>query len=111
VLRTPTEDPVKDGLSYRIVEAEMKESTFFTFAITNGNFVLVLNPEHPFYRRVYRPLLESDAIGAKEARTHLELILLASARAEAGASNAGGRRAIAEQRTRWSDTLATYLNR
>lgn len=89
----------------------MKESTLFTFAITNGNFVLVLNPDHPFYRRVYRPLLESDAPEAKDARTRLELLLLASARAEAAAPNSASRRAAAEQRTRWSDILATYLNR
>jgi len=109
-LRSPV-DRAKDGLNYRIVEAEMKETVFFTYVVTNGHFVLVLNPEHPFYRHVYRPLLESETVEAKQARTHLELLLLAAARAEAGTVKSGGRGAVMEQRNRWSDILATYLNR
>lgn len=82
------DEPVPEGqpLDYRIVEANMKETCFFSFAITNGRFVLVLNPEHPFFRKVYRPLSELETPEAKQARTHLDLVLLAAARAEAAAS-------------------------
>lgn len=106
------EEPVPDGqpLDYRIVEANMKETSFFSFAITNGRFVLILNPEHPFFRRVYRPLSELETAEAKQARTHLDLVLLAAARAEAAAARSD-RRAAAENRARWSDILATFLNR
>jgi hypothetical protein len=106
------DEPVPNGqpLDYRIVEASMKESCFFSFAITNGRFVLILNPEHPFFRRIYRPLSELETPEAKQARTHFDLLLLAAARAEAAASR-GDRKAISENRGQWSDILATFLNR
>jgi hypothetical protein len=106
------EEPVPEGqpLDYRIVEASMKETSFFSFAITNGRFVLILNPEHPFYRRVYRPLSELETAEAKQARTHLDLVLLAAARAEAAAARSE-RPGVAANRSRWSDILATFLNR
>jgi hypothetical protein len=106
-------EPVPEGqpLDYRIVEANMKETCFYSFAMTNGHFVLILNPEHPFFRRVYRPLSELDTAEAKQARSHLDLLLLAIARAEASAIRSADRKAVSENRTRWSDILATYLNR
>lgn len=106
-------EPVPEGqpLDYRIVEANMKETCFFSFAITNGRFVLILNPEHPFFRKVYRPLSELETAEAKQARTHLDLVLLAAARAEAAASRAADRKCVTENRARWSDVLATFLNK
>jgi len=106
-------DPIPEGqpLDYRIVEANMKETTFFTYAITNGRFVVIRNPEHPFHRRVYRPLSELETPEAKQARTHLDLLIVAAARAEAAAARSADRRVVAEQRQRWSDLLATYLNK
>jgi hypothetical protein len=108
-LKEPS-DPAS-GLDYRIVEAGMKDTLFYSFTIVNGRFVLILNPEHPFFRHVYRPLTEDDGPEAKAVKTHLDLLLLAAARAEAGEGTAGGRRAAAGTRKRWSDNLATFLNR
>jgi hypothetical protein len=100
-----------DTLDYRIVEASIKETSFFTFLLTNGRFVLIVNPEHPFYKKVYKPLSELETPEAKQARTHVDLLLLAAARAEASAPKTGDRRVIGENRQRWSDVLATFLNK
>jgi hypothetical protein len=96
---------------YRIVEANLKETAFFSYAVTNGHFVLILNPEHPFFRRVYRPLSELETAEAKQARTDLDLLLLAAARSEASAARSTDRRTLAAHRARWSDVLATFLNK
>jgi hypothetical protein len=79
--------------------------------VTNGRFVLIVNPDHPFYKKVYRPLSELDTAEAKEARKHIDLLLLAAARAEATGAKTGDRRVIGENRQRWSDVLATFLNK
>jgi hypothetical protein len=106
-------EPATSGetLDYRIVEANVKDTSFFTHVVTNGRFVLIVNPDHPFYKRVYRPLSELDTPEAKQARTHIDLLLLAAARAEATAPKAGDRRVIGENRQRWSGVLATFLNK
>jgi len=94
---------------YAIVEAPLKETVFFSVARDAERLVLVLNPDHPFYARVYKPLAESDSARDKELRVSLELLLLAAARSEAAT---GGRRgeAVGQFRLDWSNTLATFLN-
>ena len=108
-LKKPPENDVT--FDYRIVEADVKDSSFYSCIVTNGHFVLAINPDHPFFRRVYKPLSDLDTAEAKQARTHIELLLIAAARAEASGTRAGDRRAVAENRQRWSDILATFLNR
>lgn len=109
-LKKPPENG--DGaIDYRIVEADAKDTSFFHGVVTNGHFVLTINPDHPFFRRVYKPLAELDTSEAKTAKTHIELLLIAAARAEASIAKVGDRKTIAENRQRWSDTLATFLNR
>ena len=72
--------------------------------------MLVLNPDHPFYRNVYRPLVESGKKESDELRQHIDLLLLAAARAEALATTEKDRESLCRQRRAWSDTLATLLN-
>ena len=43
----------------------------------------MLNPDHPFYREIYRPLADSDSPRDQQMRAKLELLLLAAARSEA----------------------------
>jgi hypothetical protein len=106
-LRAASEE--KAAGPYAIVEAPLKETVFFSVARDADRLVLVLNPDHPFYARVYRPLTESEAPRDKELRVGLELLLLAAARSEAATD---GRRsdAIGQFRLDWSNTLATFLN-
>jgi hypothetical protein len=94
---------------YAIVETPLRETAFFSVARDRERLVLVINPEHPFYAKVYRPLADSDSPRDKELRTSLELMLLAASRCEAATD---GRRAesLSRFRLEWSNTLATFLN-
>jgi hypothetical protein len=92
---------------YAIVEASVKDTCFFTYAFDGTRLVLVLNPDHPFYREIYKPLADGDSPRDQQLRAKLELFLLAAARCEAAAKHEG---AVARQRLEWSNTLATFLN-
>jgi hypothetical protein len=67
-----------------------------------------LNPEHPFYRDIYKPLADGESPRDQQLRAKLELLLLAAARSEAGVGKSGP--TIAKQRLEWSQTLAAFLN-
>jgi hypothetical protein len=95
---------------YRIVHERIKDTAFFTPVLQDGRVTMVLNPEHPFYKSLYKPLLEEDAPKPSEVRRILELLLLAAARAEAAASRSAERETISAYRTEWSRALAVYLN-
>lgn len=95
---------------YSIVPAALSETAFFNYARDEGRLVLVLNPEHPFYKLVYRPLLESEHPRDEAMRAQIDLLLLAAARTEALLEGEGGLEFAARLRAGWSDTLATFLN-
>ena len=46
---------------YSIIEQPVKDTSFFTLAHDGDRLVLVLNPDHPFYREIYKPLSEGEA--------------------------------------------------
>ena len=96
--------------SYRIVTDDIRDTSFFTYAMKEGAFVLVLNQSHPFYKKVYLPLVENETPANKENRTNIELLLLAAARAEAAATRESQRELLGQTRKAWSDNLATFLN-
>jgi len=98
----------KEKARYSIVEASVKDTTFFSYAYDGARLVLVLNPEHPFYRDIYKPLADADNPRDQQLRAKLELMLLAAARSEAAMK--GMHRKIARQRLEWSNTLAAFLN-
>ncbi len=98
------------GATYSIVESEIADAAFFHSFRHQNRLVLVLNPAHPFYKKVYRPLCEHDHELARALRGQLELILLAAARAEALASKGRNHREIAKQRLAWSNAIASFLS-
>jgi anti-sigma regulatory factor (Ser/Thr protein kinase) len=98
------------GQTYRIVTDDVRDTSFFTYAMKEGAFVLVLNQGHPFYKKVYRPLVENENAANKELRASIELVLLAAARAEAAATRESHREVLGQTRKAWSDNLATFLN-
>lgn len=106
----PTLRPQPDGepSRYGIVEHAVKDMSFFTLAQDRERLVLVLNPEHPFYREIYKPLSEGESSQDPQLRAKLELLLLAAARSEATTS--GKVPALAKHRLEWSNTLAAFLN-
>jgi anti-sigma regulatory factor (Ser/Thr protein kinase) len=93
---------------YGIVEHPVKDTSFFTLAQDGERLVLVLNPDHPFYREIYKPLSEGESPQDPQLRAKLELLLLAAARSEA--STSGKVPALAKHRLEWSNTLAAFLN-
>ena len=101
----------ENGLQYCIREAKMKDTEFFCFAVKNGHFILVINPEHPFYRNVYALLINESKPELKELRCQVDLLLLASARAEALATSKSQRELLKTYRQNWSDILATFLSK
>jgi hypothetical protein len=93
---------------YSIVEHGVKDTSFFTLAHEGDRLVLVLNPDHPFYREIYKPLSEGESARDPQLRAKLELMLLAAARSEA--ASRGKVPALAKHRLEWSNTLAAFLN-
>jgi hypothetical protein len=95
---------------YRIAELSMREAVFFTYAHDGRSLVLLLNPDHPFHSKVYKPLADSELKSDTQVRVKLELMLLAAARAEAARGARRSARAAAEHRAIWSRTLAAFLD-
>ena len=98
------------AVRYQILPTTLNETAFFNYARDDGRLVLVLNPEHPFYRLVYKPLLDSDSPRDEVLRAQIDLVLLAAARNEALLENRVDLRVAEQIRNGWSDILATFLN-
>ncbi len=98
------------GLEYKIVEAAVPDRSFFTYARQEGRLVLALNPSHPFYKQIYKPLADSPAPRDRQMRTQLELVMLALARAEAAEEDGEALACMEGLRLAWSNILATFLN-
>jgi Histidine kinase-, DNA gyrase B-, and HSP90-like ATPase len=99
-------NPGVKAVRYIIIEGSIKDTCFFTFAHDRERLVLVLNPDHPFYREIYKPLADGESPRDQQLRAKLELLLLAAARSEAATKN----KENARHRLEWSNTLAAFLN-
>jgi hypothetical protein len=94
---------------YRIVPTPLSETAFFNYARDRGRLVLVINPEHPFYKIIYKPLLDSDDPHDEAIRSQIDLLLLAAARSEALLEDQETLKVAEDIRNGWSNTLATFL--
>ena len=103
-------DKPAPSMEYRIVPAPLSETAFFNYARDKGRLILVINPEHPFYKIVYKPLLGSDSPRDRAIRSQIDLLLLAAARSEALLQDPETLKLAESIRNGWSDTLATFLN-
>ena len=114
--RHPTLRQTKKGqdasgqLEYKIIESSVRDTAFYTYAREDGRVVLALNPSHPFYKHVYKPLADSSSPQDRKLRTQLELLLLSLARAEATEEDSEAIAYLDRHRLRWSNMLATFLN-
>ena len=108
-IRSLTDVPNKGEMKYSIREAKMKDTTFFCFAIKNGHFILVINPEHAFYKKLYSSLTDENNPNVKELRRQVNLVLLAAARAEAMVTKKAEAETVERFRHSWSDILATFF--
>lgn len=93
------------GLLYKIEEVASSDDAFYSFRLSGRKLILALNTNHPFYNHVFH-----DKSGdVNRQRYHLECLLLALARAEAGAKNEREIDYARRRRIRWSNVLATFL--
>ena len=107
-------DPAaEDRTEYRILvtrtPAKSGAEAFFDFAHERGRLVLTINPDHPFYKRVYRPLERSEDPRDLQMKSQLELFLLAMSR-EVARTQGDARKVLARFNKGFSDTLATLLH-
>jgi hypothetical protein len=93
---------------YTIVESAIKDASFFTYAYDGKKLILVINPEHPFYREIYKSLADGESPRDQELRVKLELLLLSAVRSQVALR--GNANAHSRFRVDWSNTLATFLN-
>lgn len=103
--RFDSADSTKRPLRYLIVEGDAGGNRFMRCYHRDGQLILALNTDHPFYRRLYHPMCERDEPLAASFRQQLDLVLLAAARAEAAVGTSMADRFLES----WSNTMATFL--
>ena len=94
---------------YSIVEEELPNTDFYSHYHEDGRLVLVLNPRHPFYKQLYRPLCDAENDLATSVKGQIELVMLAAARSEANLGRNENRQIIDDLRSEWSDIVASFL--
>ena len=103
-------EPAGLTTNYQVIPAPLSETAFFNYARDEGRLFLVINPDHPFYKIVYKALLDSDSPQDDVIRSQIELLLLAAARNEAMLEDGEETKVAESIRNGWSDILATFLN-
>jgi hypothetical protein len=107
--RRTTGQQLIPGLGYRIEHRVLDDGSFFVPLVLGRELVVLINEGHPFYERVYAPIVKSDDPNARDVYRHLELMLFAAARAECGLTESRARNWARSMRMAWSETLATFL--
>lgn len=96
------------GLGYRIETKKISDQSFFVPMLTEQEIVVLINENHPFYECIYSPFVRLSNQDLKLFQ-HLELTLLAAARAECTLSPTDKKSVIRTMREEWSKVLATFL--
>lgn len=95
-------------MKHAIIHEELAQGSFFEHETDGDRFVLRVNTAHPFYRKLYRPLLDEGK--QPELARQLELLVLSTARHQASARGTADARALRKANEGWSKILALYLN-
>jgi len=98
------------GLGYRIEHKCLDEPSFFVPLPLGQELIVLLNEEHPFYERVYFPVLNAKDHDIKTLHSYLELMLFAAARAECSITSVQKLEWARSMRESWSKVLATFLD-
>jgi len=104
----PSEPESKEP-RFAIVEGRRDSDEFYEVVREGGQLAIILNRTHPFYKKIYGPLLESKRPEDKTLKTHIELLLIAAARAESVHSGAAAKTALNSFRREWGLALGAYL--
>ncbi len=99
---------VINGLHYYLDFQGLKESAFYTAEYSSLGILVQLNSNHPFYSKVYHPLIENQKNAPFYFIKQLEILIFAAARAES-LLDEKQKRIARIYRDNWSRVLSTYL--
>ena len=88
----------------------IEDVSFYLPFFAHDNLKLVLNRDHSFYQKVYQPLVRAEPVEPSLMLEHLQLLLLAAARAECSMKSKEERMAAEHLRHSWSNTLTAFLD-
>lgn len=97
-------------LNYVIEDAATNGLSFYAPSLVRDRLKLILNREHSFYKKVYQPLLDSEGVESRMALQHMQLLLMAAARAECAMRSKKEKEAVQKLRNAWSNTLTAFLD-
>jgi hypothetical protein len=95
------------GIRYRLTTEVLPDRSFYSCRISGSEIIVTLNREHPFFEKVYQPLLES---GSRLLARRIESVVLALGRSEVDAPSHVQQYWYRRKRLKWSDALATFLD-
>lgn len=97
------------GLSYKLEHKTILDPSFFVPIFLQDVLTVILNEQHPFFEKVYIPIVNSTDFNSKIFRNNIELLLFAIARAESCVTTNSAKEQVISLRRMWSNTLATFL--
>jgi hypothetical protein len=97
-------------LGYEIDEQTLEDVSFYLPSFAHNNLKLVLNQDHNFYQKVYRPLAKAGSVEQSLVLEHMQLLLLAAARAECSMETKEERQIAERLRHAWSNALTAFLD-
>ena len=97
-------------LGYVIDETTANALSFYVPSVVRDNLKVALNRDHNFYQKVYQPLLGEGQVEAALALEHLQLLLLAAARAECALRSKVDKEVAVRLREGWSNVLTAFLD-
>lgn len=96
-------------LGYQIDDRVLEEVSFYAPSLVRDNLTLILNRDHTFFQKVYKPLLDAKTADPALVLEHVQLLLLAAARAECSLRSKEEKIAIQRLRETWSNALTAFL--
>ncbi|MBI3304249.1 MAG: ATP-binding protein, partial [Deltaproteobacteria bacterium] len=97
-------------LGYEINEQVLEDVSFYLPSLGRNTLKLVLNQDHTFYQKVYQPLIKAEHLEPARMLEHLQLLLLAAARAECSMKSQEERTVAERLRHGWSNALTAFLD-
>jgi hypothetical protein len=97
------------GTAYEIEEQALDDVSFYLPSVLRDGINVVINREHIFYEKVYRPLISGDRVTPHLVVKNLQLVLLAAARAECSLKSKQDRIAAERLRRVWGNVLTGFL--
>lgn len=98
------------GLTYYLKLAQSSDFSFFQTEFDNEEISILLNKNHPFYDKIYLPLVVDDNLETQGFLKQLEILIFAAARSESLADKTEQLLSAIHYRKEWGKILATFLS-